>query len=72
VELEHFINVLEKCLGRRAIRDYQPIQPGDVPSTYADIDDIVRDIGYSPSTSIEEGLPQFVEWYKDYYGLGGP
>lgn len=72
VGLEHFINVLERCLDRRAIREYQPIQPGDVPSTYADIDDIARDMGYSPSTSIEEGLPQFVEWYKDYYALGGP
>jgi UDP-glucuronate 4-epimerase len=72
VELERFIGVLEQCLGKRARKDYEPLQPGDVPSTYADIDDLARDVGYSPETTIEEGLPQFVDWYKAYYRSGGP
>ncbi len=71
VELERFIEVLEESLGRRAEREYYPLQPGDVPCTYANIDDLARDVGFSPRTTIEEGLPKFVEWYKAYYGIGG-
>jgi UDP-glucuronate 4-epimerase len=68
VELMEFIGVLEECLGKQAEKNMLPIQPGDVPVTYADIDDLVRDTGFKPSTSIAEGLKNFVEWYRDYYG----
>ncbi len=72
VELMQFIGVLEDCLGRKAEKNLLPIQPGDVPVTYADIDDLVRDTGFKPSTTIEEGLRKFVEWYRDYYGGTSP
>ena len=67
---EHLMKVvglLEQACGRRAEIDFQPIQPGDVPATYADIAAIQRDLGYAPTTSIETGVPNFVRWYKDYH-----
>ncbi len=67
VELLHFIEVLEDCLGKKAEKRMLPIQAGDVPVTYADIDDLVRDTGFAPSTTIGDGLRRFVEWYNDYY-----
>jgi UDP-glucuronate 4-epimerase len=67
VELEHFISVLENCLGKKAERNLLPIQPGDVPATYADVDDLVREVGFKPATTIEEGIKKFVEWYREYY-----
>lgn len=67
VELEYFIEVLERFLGKKAIKEYFPIQPGDVPKTCADINDLVRDIGFRPSKSIEYGIEKFVEWYRQYY-----
>lgn len=67
VELEQFISVLEHSLGQKAIRNYMDIQPGDVPATYANIDDLIQDVGFKPSTSIEEGIEKFIAWYKDYY-----
>ena len=67
VELMYFIEVLEDCLGKKAIRNYLPMQPGDVPETYADIDDLIRDVHYSPSTQIEVGIRNFVDWYKQFY-----
>jgi UDP-glucuronate 4-epimerase len=67
VELMKFIEVLEDCLGRKAEKNLLPLQPGDVPETYADVDDLVNDVGFKPSTSIEEGIKEFVEWYLDYY-----
>ena len=67
VELTHFIDVLEKCLGKKALRKYLPLQPGDVLATYADIDDLKNDTGFAPSTPIEEGIKRFVEWYTAYY-----
>ncbi len=67
VELMKFIEVLEDCLGRKAEKNLLPIQPGDVPATYADVDDLVNDVGFKPSTSIEEGIKKFVEWYREYY-----
>src|SRR3990172_7870168 len=67
VELERFISVLETCLERQAKRNLLPIQMGDVPATYADIGDLVRDIGFKPATPIEEGIRRFVEWYRRYY-----
>ncbi|MGE4441018.1 MAG: NAD-dependent epimerase [Desulfomicrobium sp.] len=67
VELERFITVLEQALGKKAIRNYMDIQPGDVPATYANIDDLIQDVGFKPSTSIEDGIEKFIAWYKDYY-----
>ena len=67
VELLRFIEVLEEVLGKEAEKNLLPIQPGDVPSTYADVSDLMQDIGFRPSTPIEEGIPQFVQWYRTYY-----
>ncbi len=67
VELMHFIEVLEDCLGKKAEKNLLPIQAGDVPATYADVDDLIKDVGFKPSTPIEEGIRKFVEWYKEYY-----
>lgn len=67
VELLHFIEVLEDCLGTKAQKNFLPMQPGDVPATFADVDDLMADTGFRPSTSISEGLGRFVEWYRDYY-----
>jgi len=67
VELLRYIEVLEECLGREAKKNLLPMQPGDVPDTYADVDDLVRDVGYRPSTPIEQGIARFVDWYLDYY-----
>ncbi len=71
VELEHFIEVLERELGRKAEKNLLPLQPGDVPKTYADIDDLMRDTGFRPSTPVESGIARFVDWYRKYYGTGG-
>ncbi len=67
VELMKFIGVLEDCLGRKAEKNLLPMQPGDVPETYADVDDLVNAVGFKPSTPIEEGIKKFVEWYLGYY-----
>jgi UDP-glucuronate 4-epimerase len=68
VELLKYIEVLEKCLGRTAQKLMLPMQAGDVPETYADVDDLVRDAGFKPATTVEEGVAKFVAWYRDYYG----
>lgn len=65
--LEHFIEVLETCIGRKAVKNYLDLQPGDVVETYADISDLERQIGFRPSTSIEQGLAHFVNWYRAYH-----
>lgn len=67
VKLMDYINVLEQCLGKTATKNMLPLQAGDVPNTYADVSDLVKDIGYKPTTPIEEGIAAFVEWYKGYY-----
>jgi UDP-glucuronate 4-epimerase len=67
VELMYFIETLEKCLGKVAVKNLLPLQPGDVVATYADVDDLMRDTGFRPSTPIEEGIARFVEWYRWYY-----
>lgn len=67
VELMRFIELLEQALGKKADKNLLPMQPGDVPDTYADVDALIRDVGYKPSTSIEEGVVKFVDWYRDYY-----
>lgn len=67
VELMRFIEVLEDCLGKKAEKRLLPMQSGDVASTYADVDDLMRDVGFKPSTPIESGIKRFVAWYLDYY-----
>ncbi|OLP16200.1 capsular biosynthesis protein CpsI [Leptolyngbya sp. 'hensonii'] len=67
VALMHFIETLEKCLGLEAQKNFLPLQPGDVIETFADVDALVRDVGFKPATSIEAGLQKFVTWYRDYY-----
>ncbi len=67
VELQHFIEVLERALDKKAEKRLMPIQPGDVPATYADIDDLTSDVGFKPTTSIEVGIPRFVKWYREFY-----
>ncbi len=67
VHLMHFIEVLEGCLGRKAEKNMLPLQPGDVPDTYADVKDLAADVGYRPQTTVETGIANFVKWYMDYY-----
>ncbi|MCK4425515.1 MAG: NAD-dependent epimerase [Deltaproteobacteria bacterium] len=67
VELLRFIEIIEECLGKKARKNLLPMQPGDVPATYANIDDLMRDVGFKPDTTLEEGIPRFIAWYKDYY-----
>ncbi len=69
VELTHYIQVLEQCLGRQARKNLLPLQAGDVPDTYADVTDLTQDTGYLPSTQVEEGVARFVEWYRGYFGV---
>ena len=66
-----YIEVLEDCLGKKAEKNLLPLQPGDVPDTYADVSDLVRDTGYQPDTPVEEGVARFVDWYLDYYDVKG-
>lgn len=66
-QLRRFVGILEDALGKKAIIEYQPIQPGDVPASFADIDATHRDFGFVPRTSIDEGLPRFVDWYRQRY-----
>ena len=70
VQLLYLIELLEQNLGRKATKNLLPMQPGDVPATYAEIDDLVRDANFHPSTSIEEGVRRFVAWYKEFYAVG--
>jgi UDP-glucuronate 4-epimerase len=67
VELMRFIEILEQCLGKKTKMNMLPMQAGDVPATFADIDDLFKDVGFKPHTPLEEGLKKFVEWYKGYY-----
>ena len=68
-ELGRLIDLIEAACGKPALRDFQPMQPGDVPATYADISAIATDLGYAPTTPIEVGVPKFVDWYRAYKGL---
>ena len=70
VKLLRFIEVLEGCLGRVAEKKLLPLQPGDVPDTYADVKDLVDDVAYRPATPVEVGVERFVNWYRDYYQVG--
>jgi UDP-glucuronate 4-epimerase len=70
VELLDVVNLLEQALGKKAIRELVPMQLGDVPATFADVDDLMRDVGFKPSTPIAEGVARFVAWYNDYRRTG--
>ncbi len=67
VELTHYIAALEKALGKEAKKELLPLQPGDVPDTFADVEDLVREFGYKPNTPVESGIARFVEWYREYF-----
>lgn len=69
VELLHLIEVLESCLGKKARKNLMPMQPGDVPETYADVDDLIQAVGFKPTIPIEVGIERFVDWYRSYYSL---
>jgi len=69
VELGYFIEVIESKLGKKAVKNLLPLQDGDVPETYADVDDLMNDVGFKPATTIEHGVEQFVNWYKEYYKI---
>jgi UDP-glucuronate 4-epimerase len=69
VDLMTFIETIETALGKKAEKNLLPMQPGDVPQTYADIDDLFNDVGFQPNTSIQRGIAKFIDWYKDYYNL---
>ena len=64
-----YIEVLEKCLGKTAQKNFLPLQDGDVRATYANVEDLVRDIDFKPSTTIEDGIQNFVNWYREYYKI---
>ncbi|HAS90268.1 MAG TPA: capsular biosynthesis protein CpsI [Desulfovibrio sp.] len=68
-ELMRYIEVLEECIGKKADKNMMPLQAGDVPSTYANVDDLVRDVDFKPETTVEEGIAKFVEWYRGYYNV---
>ena len=67
MELLRYIEIIEETVGRKAKLELLPIQPGDVPDTCAEVDALMLDVGYRPSTTVEEGIPRFVEWYRSYY-----
>lgn len=67
VEVTYVVELLEKALGKKAKRELLPIQPGDVPETYADVDDLMRDVGFRPSTTIEDGIARFIKWFREYH-----
>jgi UDP-glucuronate 4-epimerase len=69
VELLYVVELLERNLGRTAIREYVDMQPGDVPATYADVEALTRAVGFKPSTSIEDGIARFITWYRGYHGV---
>ncbi len=69
VELMRYIEVLEDCLGRKAQKNLLPLQPGDVPDTFADVEDLVRDVDYLPCTRVEDGIARFVDWYREFYAV---
>ncbi|MFO7581456.1 NAD-dependent epimerase [Guyparkeria sp.] len=69
IELLRYIELIEEATGRKAELNLLPMQPGDVPDTYADVEDLKNDVGYAPETPVEEGVKRFVEWYRDYYAL---
>jgi UDP-glucuronate 4-epimerase len=71
VQLSEFIEEIERALGRKANKDLMDMQPGDVPATYADIDDLTQDTGFRPATLLSQGIRNFIDWYKEYYNIRG-
>ncbi len=69
VKLMDFIEAIENAIGKKAVKNMMPIQPGDVPATYANVDDLVRDLGYKPDTPIEKGIENFVKWYREFFNV---
>ncbi len=69
IELKYYIQVLEECLGKKAEQNLLPMQAGDVPDTYADVEQLITDVGYKPNTSIEVGVKNFVDWYRKYFKI---
>ena len=67
VELSEFIQEIESALGKKAKKEFLDMQPGDVPATYANVDDLQSDVGFKPSTPLSEGIQKFIDWYKSYY-----
>jgi len=67
VKLMRLIEVIEEAIGKKAEKNFMPMQPGDVPATYADVEDLARDVDFAPRTPIEVGVKRFVDWYRDYY-----
>lgn len=67
VELLRFIEAIEEKIGKKAIKNLLPIQEGDVPETFADVEDLIREVDFKPSTPIEVGIGKFIDWYLDYY-----
>lgn len=66
-KLMDLVTILEKCLGKKAVIEFLPMQQGDVYQTYADVDTLIKDFGFKPDTSLEEGIEQFVKWYTEYH-----
>ena len=64
-----YLDVIEECTGKKAIRNLLPMQPGDVRATYADVSALVEAVGYRPTVTIEDGMARFVAWYREYYGV---
>jgi UDP-glucuronate 4-epimerase len=69
VEITRVVELIEQALGRKAVKELVDMQPGDVPETCADVDDLMRDVGFKPATPIEDGVPRFVSWYREFYGV---
>lgn len=69
VKLMDYIEALEEAIGKKAVKNLMPMQPGDVRGTWADVNDLVEDLGYKPNTSVKEGVERFVKWYKEFYGI---
>ena len=69
VKLQHFIEAIEKVLGKKAKKVYLPVQPGDVMKTFADVSNLIEETGYRPNTPVTEGVSKFVEWYRSFYNV---
>jgi UDP-glucuronate 4-epimerase len=69
VKVNRLIQIIEQHTGNKAIRNEMPVQPGEVPATFADVDDLARDVGFAPKTPLETGMKKFIDWYRDFYGV---
>ena len=68
IRLTSYIEAIETAVGKKAIKELLPLQPGDVPNTFADVSELARQVGYRPTTPVEDGVARFVEWYRTYFG----